>query len=213
MPRPKALSPHQASRTLAHRLGPRVDRLRQIETRFGVRPYRVFLTWTRATGQQRGDGDTNVIARVEILPTPRVNDLTAQARRPWSGGQLPEGALGVDRISATFTADNLSGLVIPSEHRGSSRRRPQGERIGGTEIVPTGDDQVDFFYEVVEDGRGDSPARRARFRLFAEPYRDASSIQWRVTLEPASDPPDRSGKPRTSEHDVRFDDDSDENTP
>jgi hypothetical protein len=170
------------------------------------------MVWSRATGAERGTGDTNLITRIEILPAPRVTDLTAQARRPWSGGQLPEGTVRVDRISTRFTADNLSGLVIPTEHAHGRHKSP-GERVGGTALVPTEDPQVDFFWEVVEDGRGDDPARRQRFRLFAEPYRDAGSIQWVVLLEAASDPPDRSGKPRTSEHDVHFDDDSDEGTP
>jgi hypothetical protein len=205
MPRPKPLSTHQAGRTLVHRLGPRVDRIRQLETRFGLRPYRVFLVWTRSQGRDRGDGDTTVVARVEVLPTPRVTDLSAQARRPWSGGMLPEGTVRVDRITTRLTADHLSGLIIPAE-LGQGRGRLPGALVGGTELVPAESPQVDFFWEVVEDGRGDDPARRARFRLFAEPFRDAGSVQWVVLLESASDPTDRAGEPRTSEQDVVDDD-------
>lgn len=207
MPKPRALRPNEARHTLAHRLGPRVDRLRQLSTRFGLRPYRVFLTWTRAQGAAVGRGDEAVVARVEILPTPRVTDMTALARRPWSVGQLPEGTVRVDRVSVLFTADNLSGLVIPSD---PPRRIPTGQLVGGTALVPKTDPQIDFFYEVVEDGRGDDPSRRERFRLFGQPYRDAGGISWVVLLEAASDPTDRAGKPRTSEEDAHFDDDSEE---
>ncbi len=203
MPKPKAITPDQARRTLAHRLGPRVDRLRQLSTRFGLRPYRVFLTWTHSQGAVVGRGDENVVARVELLPTPRVTDMTALARRPWSVGQLPEGTIRVDRISVLFTADNLSGMVIPGT---PLRRRPSGDRVGGTALTPNADPQVDFFYEVVEDGRGDEPARRERFRLYGAPYRDAGMVHWVVLLEAASDPTDRAGNPRTSEEDVRDDD-------
>lgn len=207
MPKPRPLTPQQARKTLAHRLGPRVDRLRQISTRFGLRPYRVFLTWTHAQGALAGRGDESLIARVEILPTPRVTDMSALARRPWSVGQLPEGTVRVDRVSVLFTADNLSGLVIPSD---PPRRVPDGRRVGGTELVPSTDPQTDFFYEVVEDGRGDDPPRRDRFRLYGQPYRDAGAVSWVVLLEAASDPTDRAGQPRTSEEDAHFDDDSEE---
>lgn len=207
MPKPRPLRPDEARRTLAHRLGPRVDRLRQISTRFGLRPYRVFLVWTRAEGHRTGDGDESVMSRVELLPTPRMTDLTVLSRRPWSGGQLPEGTVRIDRISVLFTADNLSGLVIPET---PPRRVPLGQRIGGTALVPNADPQIDFFYEVVEDGRGDDPSRRARFRLYSEPYRDAGGVSWVVLLEAASDPLDRAGQPRVSEEDTPVDDDSEE---
>lgn len=207
MPKPRPLRPEEARRTLAHRLGTRVDRVRQLSTRFGLRPYRVFLTWTKAEGALVGRGDEAVITRVEILPTPRVTDMSALARRPWSVGILPEGTVRVDRVSVLFTADNLSGLVIPDD---PPRRVPGGQRVSGTALVPKTDPQVDFFYEIVEDGRGDELPRRDRFRLFGQPYRDAGSISWTILLEAASDPTDRAGQPRTSEEDAHFDDDSEE---
>lgn len=203
MPKPRPLRPEEAKRSLAQRLGPRVDRVRQLATRFGIRPLRVFLVWTKSQGAVAGRGDEEIIARVELLPTPRVSNITSIARRPWSGGQLPEGTTLVDRISSSFTADNLSGLAIPSE---PVRPRVMNQRVGGTALVPNTDPQVDFFYEIVEDGRGDDPSRRLRYRLYAEPARDAGMVQWSVLLESASDPLDRAGKSRQSEEDVVDDD-------
>ena len=208
MPRVRPLRPDEARRSLAHRLGPRIDRLRQISTRFGERPYRVFLVWTRSQGAESSRGDESVIARVEILPTPRVSDVTALSRRPWTVGVLPEGTLRVDRVSVLYTFDQLSGLVIPD----ASPPRPgpaRGEQVSeGSALTPTNNAQVAFFYEMVEDGRGDSPAGRERFRLFSKPSRDAGAVSWSLLLEPQSEPTDRSGSPLTSENDVRFDDDA-----
>ncbi len=205
MPRPKALTPHQARSTLAHRLGGRVDRIRQLATRLGIRPYRVFLVWTRATGAVVGEGEENIFARVEILPTPRV-DLSAMVRRPWTMGILPEGTCRVDRVSVAFTNDQLKGLVIPAPRCRSATF--EGQLLAGDWVKPQSDEQCDFFYEVVEDGRGDELPERRRFRLYGEPVRDAGNVSWSLMLEPASDPLGRDGKSQLTEQDVLDADDT-----
>src|SRR5690349_24199276 len=108
MPKPRPLTPSQARSSLAHRFTDRADRLRQLNTRFGLRSRRVFLVWTRFTGEERGEGKEQEIARVELLPTPRVTDATAVTRFGASAGVLPVGSLRVDQISAgAYTLDNL----------------------------------------------------------------------------------------------------------
>ena len=177
MPRVRPLLPQEAKGTLAHRLGLRADRLRQLSTRFGLRPYRVFLTWTRFTGTERGDGDERVIARLEILPTPEVSDATSIMHMPYSAGVLPVGTMRVSKISVAFNADQLTGRRIP----GRIENKP----------IPK---NIDFFYEVVEDGRGDNPAERKRFRLLGDPWRDAGGLEWVVLLERSSEDFARDGR-------------------
>lgn len=130
------LSPAQASRTLAHRLAPRIDRLRQISTRLGVRPYNVNLVWGRWNGRARGEGVFSVIKSIPLLPNPKVEDLSAIALDPRSAGVLPVGSVRLTEISATYTHDMLIGLWVPTQP---------------TDRLP---ENVEFFYELVEDGRG-----------------------------------------------------------
>lgn len=103
MSRPRPLNPFEAKRSLANRLAPTADRVRQIATRLGIRPYRCFLVWTRFSGEDRGEGDENLIARVELLPTPKVSELTSQQLLLYGAGTLPTGSLRVEKVSATFT--------------------------------------------------------------------------------------------------------------
>jgi len=176
MPTPRPLTPSEAKRSIANRLGPRVDRLRQLSTKLGLRSRRVFLVWTRFTGEDRGEGDEHVLARVEILPTPKVSDATDIKRMPFAAGILPVGSLRVSLISLQFTFDQLTGKSVPGE---SARKAPGPS--------------TDFFYEVVEDGRGDEPPHRERFRVFGFPWRDEGAVSWAVVLERCSEDFGRDG--------------------
>jgi hypothetical protein len=190
MPRIGPLTPEQAKRTLANRLAPRADRLRQFNTKFGVRSKRVFLTWTRWDSDERGEGHEVIFARVELLPTPRVNDLTAIQRRAFLQGALPDGSIRVDEISvASFTEDNLTGLTIPGD---------PGQP--GTPVNPNGVERktkgnISFFYEIQDDGRGDNPAARQRFNISGFPYRAESKLQFIVILVRESQDMNRLGQP------------------
>lgn len=178
MPKVRPLTALQARRTLAHRLGPRVDRVRQIATNLGVRPYRVFLTWERWTGRERGEGKELLVRRTEILPTPKVEDLASVTFTPFAIGMIPVGSLRVSRISvAAFTQDLLTGKMVPKEHE---------------EHIP---EPYEFFYEVVEDGRGDDPAARQKYRLLSAPYRKAGGVHWQIVLEKVSPDMGRDGNP------------------
>lgn len=175
MPRVRPLSPVEAKRTLAARFGPRADRLRQLNTRFGIRPYRVFLIWTLWTGSERGEGDEYEAKRVEILPTPKVSELTAFQLMAFSGGTLPVGSLRVSEISTRFTADTLAGRTFP-----------EGE---ATVAQP-----YSFFYEVTEDGRADSQPMRAKCRLASAPFLNGGAVQWTIMLERISEDARRNGQ-------------------
>jgi hypothetical protein len=166
MPKPRALTVGQARHSLANRLGARVvDRVRQFATNLGIRPYRVALVWTTWTGTERGEGQEREFARVEILPTPEVISLDAVAMSPQAAGMLPMGSVRVQKISITNTLDRLKGKSFPTPHE---------------KHIP---DNIGFYYEVKEDGRGDFEPEIARFRLASEPFRKAGNMEWVVNLE------------------------------
>jgi hypothetical protein len=197
MSRIAALSPEEARRTLINRMGPRVDRLRQIAVRLGAFSKRVFLTWTVWSGEEQGSGQETIFAQVEILPTPRVVDLTSILRNPRTAGYYEEGSVRVDQISiATYTEDMLRGLVIPDLPQAGcpgccAPPTPRGLPLRTDGIERGAIPRVDFFYQVVEDGRGDQPAERRRFRPQSLPYRDETNFQFAIILERADEELDR----------------------
>lgn len=196
MPKVRPLTPLQARATIAHRLAPTIDRIRQIATNLGTRPHRVFLTWTRWTGEARGEGAEELVGQLEVLPTPRVDSLDKLSFSLYAAGSLPVGSIQVSEISAAaFTEDLLSGRRIPAEARccreedaasASGAIVPTTAQLAGGEEVPF---PYDFFYEVVEDGRGDVPPARNRFRLLSKPFRRAGKVDWTIMLE--REDPDR----------------------
>jgi hypothetical protein len=183
VPKPKQLTPERAGRSLIARLAGHtgkvglVDKVRQIATNLGDRPYCVDLVWTRWSGSEIGAGEETEFARVPILPNPIVRDLTSVLQNPFSAGILPVGSVRVTEISAgQMNEDLLRGFTIPGDDP-----RPA---------------DVDFFWEVRFDGRGariNHPSERARYRLLGVPYYDADNVQYQVLLERASQDPSRSG--------------------
>lgn len=178
MPRPRALRQGEAARTLAHRLASRVDRVRQLSTRFGVRSRRLFLVWTRYTGHERGEGEEQVLRRVEILPTPKVSELTAITMQQFSLGILPVGSVRVTNISAQFAEEELLGKVPPA-----------AEPSDGNHVR----EPFDFYYEMVEDQRESAAPARAKFRLYGNPTRDEGNVSWTIVLERVSEDARRDG--------------------
>lgn len=162
----RPLTPAQAKASLCQRLTGVADNVRQIATILGARPYRVFLIWTRWSGEERGEGVETQVQSIEVLPTPRVQNLDAVTFSLYHAGTLPVGSIKVDRISgAVFTSDILKGDWVPVNHE---------------DFIP---EPTEFMYEVVEDGRGDNPAVRSRFRLLSFPFRRATQVDWTVMLE------------------------------
>lgn len=166
MPKPRALTPDQAKRTLANRFIRLADNVRQLATKFGIRPYRVWLVWTQFTGTEVGMGKEVEKLRTEILPTPDVGSLDRVALSPSGAGIVRIGDVQIKEISGTFTRDQLLGKTYPS-------RRDDGDGPG---------EPIRFFYEIQEDGRGDNPARRERFVPMSEPNRKADDVQWQIML-------------------------------
>lgn len=189
MPKIRALSPDEARSTLANRFGSKADRMRQLATKFGVRPNRCFLRWTRWTGSERGEGDELDVLTYEILPTPRVQSLDNLSFSIQHAGVIPVGSLRVDRIStALFTRDVLMGKAWPNASQVPglvvSTLPPMVTPMPGMDPrEPHIPEPWEFFWEVVEDGRGDSPPKRMKFRLMNEPFRRPGKVDWTVMLE------------------------------
>jgi hypothetical protein len=176
-PRAHPLTPDQAKRTLAQRLGTLGDNLRQLATNFGVRPYRCFLVWTHWGGAERGEGMEREVKRIEVLPTPRVTSLDNLSFSFFHAGTLPVGSVRVDRISVVrFSYDILTGKMVPTPHE---------------DHIP---EPYDFFWEIIEDGRGDNPALRSKFRVMSYPVRRAGKLDWTLMLERVSEDNNRYGQ-------------------
>lgn len=159
------LTSQQAKNSLANRLGSRVDRIRQIATDMGLRPYRVFLVWDKYTGDERGEGQDREVVRREILPTPRVTGLDGVAIAAFTGGMLQDGSVSLELVSVTYNLEELMGTAIPN---------PEEEHIP---------QPYSFYYEIREDGRGEAQPLRSKFRLAAVPSRLPGKVQWNVRLE------------------------------
>lgn len=181
-PRLRPLTPMQAKQSLASRLSSTVDKARQIDARLGFRPYQVFLVWTKWEGDERGDGNEVVVARIPLTPTPKVSDLTALRQQGFSAGRTLVGDVRLTEVSANYPQEVLKGEIIPER---------------GEDQVP---EPYHFFYEIVEDGRhcppkGSGGDERKRFNLSAAPFLDAENFQWVLVLDKMSRDMKRDGTP------------------
>lgn len=177
MPRPKPLTDEQAQRSFANRFGRTADNLRQLATKFGIRPYRVFLVWQKWTGVERFEGDPVTLLELEILPTPEVQSLDSVAVNPLTAGMLQMGMVRVKEVSTSLTYEQLKGLAIP-----------------GQPLLDHIPQPFSFFYELREDGRSGVKTVRRKYRLATEPTRDAGNVQWVLTLEKISEDRNRDGQ-------------------
>jgi hypothetical protein len=198
------ITPDQASNSLANRISTSLDRARQAKVDIGLRPYRILLTWTYSTGDERGQGLEEIYYREELLPTPRIEGLGGVAINPYSAGALPVGSIRVSKISARYDHDFLTGRVLPQPFIQTFKE-------------PIRPPQVDFFYEVHEDGRTSPPqlgickvpavvtvpfiSIRQKYRLSMQPER--KSFGWILGLERMSEDMDRFGESQISTDDIQ----------
>lgn len=174
----RPLQPQEVGNTLAAKLIPVVDRIRQLSTRFGVRPYRVWLVHGQWSGLRRGMGQYQELNRTEILPTPLVAEMSAVTSVIESLGRNEEGGVTVSEISAKYSEDDLRGLT------------PDLLEPNGKTLRPN----VEFFWEIVENRTGQPPAYRRRFTFNAAPSLSRDTLQWRVNLATQNGEPGRRGE-------------------
>src|SRR5574337_474611 len=161
------LSGLDLSNTLARKLIPVADVLRDLRTKFGMRPYEVHIIRQRATGGDRGVGEQYTMSDVVILPTPRIVDLSTLADVVQEIGLDELGSVTMDEISGRFTEYQLRGF-----HDDGS---------------PPDQDEV-VFYEVFFPQIGSTGTRR-RFYPASAPHYAAGRFEWSLRLERAR--PDR----------------------
>ena len=186
MPKPKALNPFEARQTFVHRFGKRVNRLRQIPVRFGLRPYRTFLVWFRWTGMRPGEGELEEIARREIIPTPTVTE--APHYLFMDVGRSNQGDMKLLRVDPTLDEQFLRGyLYSVIGGGGGSGNGPGNEDCPNDgEVGYTVDDTghpLEFYYLIREDGRSRGTIVDRWFILRGQPYREAGHLTWNVELE------------------------------
>lgn len=152
----------EANRTLASKLAPVADKLRDLNTRFGRRNYNVTIFRTRWTGRTRGQGEERIIYQQDILPTPLLADLGSLSELATLHGLDETGTIQLSEVSHRFTEDMLMGID------------PEG-------FEPLDTDNV--FYEIEfprPDGR---PGPKRRFELRSAPTYRPDQFQWFLSLE------------------------------
>jgi hypothetical protein len=152
----------EASGTLARKLAPVADRIRDLNTRFGRRNYNVTIYRTRWSGRVRGQGKETIIFQQDILPTPALADMGSLTEMLTLHGLDEAGSVQLSEVSARFTEDFLMGID------------PEG-------FEPLDTDNV--FYEIEfprPDGR---PGLKRRFELRGAPTYKPDAFQWYLTLD------------------------------
>lgn len=151
-------------------MGPLVDELRQLNTDFGLRPYRVFSVVVAWDGGAVGRGTPRVVSELEFLPTPLVN-LKPLRKEMRAAGKIEQGSAFLSELSPRYTEDDIDLLF----RRG--RLEPGQEA----------------YVEVREDAR-DGSTKRRRFQVRGVPFREAESFQWVVTLTSEQQDRERNGE-------------------
>lgn len=139
----RPLRPDQLRQTLASKLVPVVDKIRQLNATFGTRPYRVFLVHVLWSGGRIGAGTPAEVSRREILPTPKVVDLSSTVEMISAFGRTEDGSVVVEEISDKFSEDDLMGgtpdlvdAANPNTGRSNAELIWEVQEQRGTEPTP-----------------------------------------------------------------------------
>jgi len=146
--------------TLAPKLAPCVDQIRDLYTKFGMRPYTVNLVHTRSAGGARGYGVEQVISVVPVLPTPKIESISSLDMSRFSVGGDESGSLRVSQISTRFTEAQLLG------------------RTDNDDSIP---DDLNFFYEIAFTRNGLAPTLR-RMYPSSVPQLSPGGFEWEIQL-------------------------------
>lgn len=160
--------------SLGQKLVPAVDKIRDINTQMGLRPYRVNIVRTRWSGGVRSRGVEQVISELEILPTPLVVDMRSLSEVVTAVGVEDEGMVQLQQISGRYTEEHLLG--------------------NGPNGAPPGAD-VNVYYEIEFFRRDGGPSEKRRFIREGIPMYLAGQVQWQITLVSATENRARNGSP------------------
>jgi hypothetical protein len=163
----RPLRTDEVKASLMSTLSPTIDNIRQIAVDLGLRPYRVFIVHVLWTGDKVGGGNPIELSRREILPTPRIRVMSATSEVLSPFGRVEEGGIVIDRISAKYSEDDLTGktpdLVDPAMPR-------TGKRNG------------EYFWEVQENRPGFPKTIPRRYIRAAAPTLMRGGSHWRIPL-------------------------------
>lgn len=148
-------------RTLAGRLVRVADRVRDLATKLGVRPYTVTLVRVRWDGGMRGHGSEILVSAEDILPTPKVLLGSSPRGELLRSGWTGTADMMVTEISARYTADQLLGQ--------------------GTDGLAIPEDE-EFFWEIRYQGLDGRGGERRRFLPVGNPDYMATNLCWSVNL-------------------------------
>lgn len=154
-------TPERLRTSLASKLIPAVDKLRDIYTKFGARPYRVRIIRTRFSGPRRGNGVEQIIHELELLPTPLVVDMRSLTEMVTPIGVNEQGVIQLQQVSGRFTEEQLIGVG------------PDGTQVPENETI---------YYEIEFFRRDGGQAERRRFVRDSIPMYNALQFQWQLTL-------------------------------
>jgi hypothetical protein len=170
-----AVTSEMLKNSVARRLVPIADRMRDIHTRFGMRPYTLKLIKTRHAGGRRHLGTEEVTFTRIFDPTPKIVSLSTLTEVVQPVGEDEIGTVQVEQVSAAFTEDMLRGF--------DDQGRPPGP-----------DESV--FYVIEFPTPGDGPGVMRRFQLRSAPDFRAGRFGWSFSLERAHQDPARDGSLR-----------------
>lgn len=151
--------------TLARRLVPVADRLRDLLTKAGLRPYIMRLVWTQWSEGMRGYGVEEVLRTIDLLPTPKIRNIEELNELVRAEGVDEFGDIKVTQISARYTENFLRGL----DENGNA--------------IP---DNQNFYYEIeFPDENGNFPGEKRRFTLGSAFALYPGRFGWEVRLTKA----------------------------
>lgn len=163
--------------TLAQKLIPVADGIRNLFTRFGLRTYKVRIVRVSWAGGRRGLGVPTVVRELDIMPTPLVQDLTTLTEIATPVGLDEAGVIVVSEISGRFTDDQLRFLDNDGEEPGP-------------------DENVFYEIEYPQPGGPSVTSVKRRFYLQGAPYYSAGRFQWSIRLVRVNEDRSRQGDPR-----------------
>jgi hypothetical protein len=170
-----ALDAEELQCTLAQKLIPVADKIRDLHTQFGGRPYIVRIIRTRWTGSKRGVGSEHVMKETTITPTPLVVSLDGLQETLTPVGLNEYGSLQVTNISGRYTEEQLRGFDK------SGNGLPSNEQLWWEIEFPR-----------VRDGK---PGVKRRFAVRSAPNYSPYSFQWSVSLDSVDERRNRQGEP------------------
>jgi len=172
------LAPRPGKTPLAFKLVPVADKIRALASKFGLRPYRVFLVHGTWTGEREGQGQLLRTSRRELLPTPRVRSMDSVRQYLRATGRTEDGDIYIDQISASIPEDDMLGKT-------PDLRDPSNPR-SALEVS-------EFWWEVVEERPSDPKPVIRRFVPASAPDLRRDSLAWSINLTKQDYDPSREG--------------------